>query len=881
MLAATVSALQPLTNLPRALSVLGSFLRQPRVVFEVIGGILLGPSAIGRDQGYLSRIFPIASLPFLSLVADFGLVIYLFLVGLELDPQSLATHFSRAGAVAISGMVVPFCLGIAVSITLFDSLMASDPRYEHVSFVSFFVFIGTAMSITAFPVLARILRETGLIYSRAGSLAMGAAAFNDAVAWCLLILAISIANAGNMAIAGYVFLCVSGFAIVLFFAFRPLYCRLVYWVEAGDSAAAKGNLFALTVVLMFLCAWTTDLLGVDSIFGAFMFGLIVPRDAHIYHMCEDKLGEFVTTIFLPLYFALSGLKTDVTQISTPIEGAMVVLVCAVGTAGKVIGAGAPALLSGVPLRESAVVAVLMNTRGLVELIVLNLGLSAGVMNEKVFTVMVLMAIFTTFITVPIVNFIYPPHLRVPEEAIRKLSQEEIESAEQLESPVRYVPSPEEALSLRRYQRLVVSLLVDKIEQLPGMMSLLFVLAPTSEESRLEVHAIRMVEPSFDEKDLFLQATDNGRVIQVAQESTTMFSEEPGQPKPELISLSLFCRAIGASVDVMRLVGDTNEFPVEIQRLSERNITDLVLLPWRGGQFNEMICWSCLFRVQVPLVLLLQPELDPSDSKQKAPLGLRNVVVLITFSVTDVPLLQLALRLLESPGINVTVIVPRDMEALASRELRFLISELIERKHPQLAVNVLGFAHTSLEGYFRECSSNVYDLIMLSYIEPTVDDMLHRRSMRSMSRERSRTGTLSAFVAEAFSHSGPDLYTFRRGLGVSERILSCDVEHPELGRLPERLYKLKLANLIMVMHAPRDPAAVRGMSVISEGDLNINSPDFDGGTPDESTAPELTQTAVGDAKGRPLSLPTATGPPQLSPRRTHSLSAAGDEQSRDV
>lgn len=214
--------------------------------------MLLGPSAIGRNKDYLTRIFPASSLEYLGLVANFGLVLYLFLIGLELDPQLVASHFKKAGAIAIIGMIVPFCLGIAVSQTLFDNLMASDPKFKNVSFVAFFVFIGTAMSITAFPVLARILRETGLIYSRAGAMAMGAAALNDAVAWCLLILAISIANAGDMATAGYVFATIVGFALVLFLAVAPLFARLVRFVESLDQsdAAMKTNLFAFTLVLM-------------------------------------------------------------------------------------------------------------------------------------------------------------------------------------------------------------------------------------------------------------------------------------------------------------------------------------------------------------------------------------------------------------------------------------------------------------------------------------------------------------------------------------------------------------------------------------------------------------------------------------------------------
>ena len=162
--------------------------------------------------------------------------------------------------------------------------MASDPKFANVNFTAFFVFIGTAMSITAFPVLARILRETGLIYTRSGSMAMGAAAFNDAVAWCLLILAISIANAGDLATAGLVFLSVCAFALVLFTVVRLAFSRLVRHVEAQGDPGMRGNLFCLTLTLVFLCGWTTDLLGVHFIFGAFLFGLIVPRHTHLFEM---------------------------------------------------------------------------------------------------------------------------------------------------------------------------------------------------------------------------------------------------------------------------------------------------------------------------------------------------------------------------------------------------------------------------------------------------------------------------------------------------------------------------------------------------------------------------------------------------------------------
>jgi Kef-type K+ transport system membrane component KefB len=260
---------------------------------------------------------------------------------------------------------------------LFNNLERDDPKYADVKFSSFYVFIGTAMSITAFPVLARILKESGLIYTKAGALTMGAAALNDAIAWCLLILAISIAKAGDMNTAGYVFAIVVAMGIFLLFLVRPVFSKTVIYLESLYSKVIRSNLFAFTILVVFICAWTTALLGLDVIFGAFIFGLIVPRDTLLFKDCNEHVEEFVLTITLPIYFALSGIKTDVTQINTGSEGAMVVLVCVIASIGKFVGAGGAALLTGISPREAAAVAALMNTRGLVELIVLNLGLSAG------------------------------------------------------------------------------------------------------------------------------------------------------------------------------------------------------------------------------------------------------------------------------------------------------------------------------------------------------------------------------------------------------------------------------------------------------------------------------------------------------------------------
>ena len=231
----------------RFLAILGQYMHQPRVIFEIIAGILLGPSAIGRSDAnnstYNLKVFPKASLGYLQIVASIGLTLYLFLVGMELDPELIKSHYRKAGAIAVVGMIVPFCLGIAISGTMFTTLN-SYGVYANVNYTSFYVFIGTAMSITAFPVLARILKEGGLMYTKAGAMVMGAAALNDALAWILLTLAISIAQAGNLAVAGYVFLSVVTFALGLWLIVRPVFARLVEYTENMHDPKMDNNLFA-------------------------------------------------------------------------------------------------------------------------------------------------------------------------------------------------------------------------------------------------------------------------------------------------------------------------------------------------------------------------------------------------------------------------------------------------------------------------------------------------------------------------------------------------------------------------------------------------------------------------------------------------------------
>ena len=597
----------------RILGLAGSYLKLPKVIFEIVGGVLLGPSAIGRNKAYMDAIFPKASLPLLNVVAQLGLVLYLFVVGMELDPKLIVSHGKKAGAIAFLGMAVPFALGVAISQIMFDTLQANDPKYSHVPYVSFYVFIGTAMSITAFPVLARILKEGALIYTKPGAMAMGAAALNDAAAWCLLILAISIANAGQMSLAGLVFVCVVAFGVGLVFIVRPLFWRLVAWVEGKHSVALNNSLFCLTLIFVFLAAWTTELLGVHAIFGSFLFGLIVPRESHLFTECNDKIEELVLTLTLPLYFALSGLQTDVTTISSAAEGGMVVLVCFIATIGKYVGAGGAAYMGGTSIRESFVIAFLMNTRGLVELIVLNLGMQAGVLSIRTFSVMVVMCLFTTFITGPMVEWIYPPHMRSLETD--EMNEETMELVGKKEQDIEHGGAThvlEEARMDMLAKDVRLTVLVDRIEHLQGMMEVISCFIPCTRNSSLRVMAIKAYEPSLTSKDEFIGLNQDGRLVHVQAESTSyhenyarfVSANMAGKIEPqELLPLSMFLKAVGGEVEAYRIRGDPAEFPREIGSLTSRSGGTLVLFPWRPSQYVERLFWRTLKASPAPIALV--------------------------------------------------------------------------------------------------------------------------------------------------------------------------------------------------------------------------------------------------------------------------------------
>ncbi|RAJ86030.1 Kef-type K+ transport system membrane component KefB [Chitinophaga dinghuensis] len=377
---------------------LANLVRQPSVVGEIIAGVLLGPSLLGWiTPSFSAFLFPPDSLKSLQFLSQIGLAFFMFIVGMELDLNKIKNKAHDAVMISHASIVVPFFLGVGLAYFIFESFAPAN-----VSFLAFALFMGIAMSITAFPVLARIVQERKLTGTPLGTLAITCAAADDITAWCILAIVVAIAKASGLATAAITIALAVVFVTLMIMLVRPWLKRAIQsQLDKGHEKSAAGFVF----FTLLLSAWMAEVIGIHALFGAFLAGAIMPAQETIRKIFTDKLEDVSVLILLPIFFAFTGLRTHIGLLSQGHLWAAFGMIMLVAVGGKFGGSAVTARLMGQNWRQSMAIGALMNTRGLMELVVLNIGYDLGILSPEIFAMLVLMALATTFMTGPLLDLV--------------------------------------------------------------------------------------------------------------------------------------------------------------------------------------------------------------------------------------------------------------------------------------------------------------------------------------------------------------------------------------------------------------------------------------------------------------------------------------------
>jgi Kef-type K+ transport system membrane component KefB len=386
--------------LAKTFNVLFRKIHQPQVIGEMFAGLILGPSVFQYFAPNLSNLlFPPESLGLLSALGQIGIILYLFLVGLELDTSLLRKHAYSALIVGPASLIIPFVLGILLALYIHDRL--GEPG----NLFTFSLFLGTALCVTAFPVLTRILVELDLLRTKVGVIALACAALDDVIAWYLLAIVLII-RTSTLSSSFWMTIIGSGiYILAMLFVFRRLFSGLERAYLKTKNIGP--DLLLLILLALLISAWITDWLGIHTIFGAFLAGVIMPKGTDFVHAVKKKLEDVTLVLLVPIFFSITGLKTSIILINGSAMWAAFALLMVVAIAGKFGSATLSAKFTGMNWREASAIGVLMNTKGLMELVVLNIGLDIGVISPSLFAMMVLMTFVTTFMATPLLKWIYP------------------------------------------------------------------------------------------------------------------------------------------------------------------------------------------------------------------------------------------------------------------------------------------------------------------------------------------------------------------------------------------------------------------------------------------------------------------------------------------
>ncbi len=372
---------------------------QPTVIGEILAGIVLGPSLLGKlwPAGF-NFLFAEGTLDNIYILSQIGLVLFMFIIGLELDLSSLRNKLSQTFVISNVSIIIPFFGGMLLSYFIYEEFAAG-----HTSFISFSLFIGISMSITAFPVLARIVQEKELTKTHLGTISIASAATGDVTAWCLLAAVIAIAKTGSFISSIYTILCAVAYVVVMLLVIKPFLKRIgsIY----SNMEVMNKSIFAFFILVVILSAFITQFIGIHALFGAFLAGVIMPPFPKFRQMLVERIEDLSVTLLLPLFFVYTGLNTEIGLLNTPHLWTVCGLITLTAILGKFIGSALPAKVVGESTQDSLSIGILMNTRGLMELIVLNIGYEMHILPPAIYVMLVIMAVVTTFITTPALSLI--------------------------------------------------------------------------------------------------------------------------------------------------------------------------------------------------------------------------------------------------------------------------------------------------------------------------------------------------------------------------------------------------------------------------------------------------------------------------------------------
>jgi Kef-type K+ transport system membrane component KefB/nucleotide-binding universal stress UspA family protein len=641
---------------------------QPQVMGEMVAGFLLGPSFLGwLSPDVSAQLFPPGSLAHLGPLSQIGVLLFMFLVGLELDPRLLRNRGHAAVVTSHASIVVPFLLGSLLALYLYPRLSDQSVRFDE-----FALFMGAAMSVTAFPVLARILAERNLMRTRLGVVTIACAAVDDVTAWIILagVVALSRVNAGDHSL-GFTLAGAAAYVAVMVYAVRPALSKLEAFYHSRGRLTQ--DMLALALVAMTLSAYATEWLGIHALFGAFLVGAIMPKDSGFVHELTEKLQDVTVVFFLPLFFAVTGLRTSIGLVSGTEMWIDCGLIVAVAVVGKFGGSALAARLTGLSWREAGALGALMNTRGLIQLVFLTVGLEIGIISPALFTMMVLMALATTFMTSPLLEWIYPARM------IREttLGAPEEVKAYTVVMPVALPSSGPELL------RMAMSLAPSPRDRLYAIH-----LVPASDQSMLEPGELMRPAESEILRPLLAAAEDHAAAVR---------------------PLTFVSQNIGRDI-------------IEVARAKS---ADLILMGWHKPVLRQSILSGTIYSV------MNEARADVAVYLPRHFRAFRRVLVPYLGSVHDLGALELAKRLAASGDVDLTVLhVVRPTPAPAAAPPGISLEDLAGSS----GINVrMVMSQDPLEVVVEE-ARQAYDLVVIGVseelgLQPTLLGTGHERLAR--------------------------------------------------------------------------------------------------------------------------------------------------------